>query len=127
MAIYNISDFSPNTQPKLAKERTTKRVQSVAAGLPVISANGGFAQYPNPVNPVTGNAYKGAQSEFLRSPSNQFAGFQQWLSIGRVVRKGEHGIKILMPIPTPEGERQRFMARVVFAVEQTDIAQDKGE
>jgi hypothetical protein len=130
MTAFNIMDFSPNQKPITTNETAPtndKAIKTVSAALPSISANGGIIQYPKAVNPVTGRAYNGAQSAFLVSLSNQFAGFQQWLSIGRVVRKGEHGVKILMPIPTPEGEKQRFIGRVIFSIEQTDIATVKGE
>ena len=128
MTAINIFDFAPESKPATTTAPKKAVPGSVCPTLPVSAANGeGFAVYAQPTNPVTGREYKGVQSTFLRSASNQFAGFQQWLSVGRIVRKGEHGLKILMPIPTPDGERQRFMARVVFAVEQTDVAQVKGE
>ena len=66
-----------------------------------------------------------------RPDATRVAGFQTWKSLGRFVKKGEHGIRIFAPIirnveeeengateqvPRPVG----FRAIAVFALEQTD-------
>lgn len=54
-------------------------------------------------NEVTGAEYKGknvlrligAELEHAYDDAHGWAGFRQWLSVGRVVRKGEHGTSCL--------------------------------
>jgi hypothetical protein len=63
-----------------------------------------------------------------RPSASYVAGFKKWLSMGRYVRKGEHGIPILAPIITTISnekaeEEQRlvgFKVVYVFDVSQTD-------
>lgn len=55
-----------------------------------------------PYNPYTGNQYTNNNLVLLAAytaehyTSPQWAGYQQWLKLGRVVRKGESGTRILM-------------------------------
>lgn len=64
-----------------------------------------------------------------RPDATQVAGFGKWLTLGRHVRKGEHGIAILAPMAhkvsgeTPDDDRvivSGFRAVFVFDVAQTD-------
>lgn len=67
-----------------------------------------------------------------RPDASQVAGFHKWLELGRHVRKGEHGIRILAPCVVkikaddagPDAEPQPrvvgFRAAVVFDVAQTE-------
>lgn len=48
-----------------------------------------------PYNAVTGAEYKGGNVIRL-SGAEKWATFKQWLSVGKCVRKGEHGEKILV-------------------------------
>ena len=66
---------------------------------------------------------------FQRSGVSMVGGFRQWLAAGRCVRKGEHGISILVPIgggkvETEDGDeissQVHFIAGTVFDVSQTD-------
>jgi hypothetical protein len=64
----------------------------------------------HPRNAVTGAQYGGRNIEKLRQAAYQagygrggWAGFQQWLTVGRVVRKGEHGTSCL----TVMGDRKK--------------------
>jgi len=63
-------------------------------------------------------------------------GFQQWKKSGRIVRKGEHGVLILVPSKTnsdenPEivsdGEDVRFFSATVFDISQTEIINKQNE
>lgn len=63
-----------------------------------------------------------------RPEATRVAGFQTWKSLGRHVRKGEHGIRILAPcrykVETEDGD-ERYIVRgfttaTVFDVSQTD-------
>lgn len=122
----NIFDFLPAEKRAVAPVKQARREP---AQLPVISGNGAdFVRYNQPTNPITGQEYKGAQAALMASlgSCNQFAGFKQWLSVGRVVKKGQHGIKIMMPIEGKDGDKTRFMGRTVFAIEQTEIITDQG-
>lgn len=59
--------------------------------------------------------------------ASRVAGFCTWQRMGRYVRRGEHGIRILVPIVSRDGERQQDMDRCVafrtgyvFDISQTD-------
>lgn len=59
--------------------------------------------------------------------ASRVAGFCTWQSMGRYVRRGEHGIRILVPIVYGDGERQMdrersvvFRTGYVFDISQTD-------
>jgi hypothetical protein len=65
-------------------------------------------------------------------------GFRQWINAGRVVRKGEHGAAIWVPMrprkadgeqaeTTAEGDKPAFMLGTVFDVSQTDEIQTLAE
>src|ERR1051325_6605525 len=67
---------------------------------------------------------------FQNPDATQVAGFHRWLELGRHVRKGEHGIKILAPIvgkrtQTEDADEEKphtvvhFKAVTVFDIEQT--------
>ena len=73
---------------------------------------------------------------FMQRPcASIVGGFQQWRRAGRMVRKGEHGAAIWVPVGTPrEGEQGqdtpdlddvRFVLGTVFDVSQTDAISDK--
>ena len=53
-------------------------------------------------------------------------GFQQWRRLGRMVRKGEHGLSIWIPTHAAKGEdseesdETRFLMAYVFDITQTD-------
>jgi antirestriction protein ArdC len=66
-----------------------------------------------------------------RPDATQVAGYRTWQALGRQVRRGEVGIRIIVPMPykaRPEDEqddqepavRLRFGIGAVFAIEQTD-------
>lgn len=65
-----------------------------------------------------------------RPDATRVAGFQTWKSLGRYVRKGEHGIRILAPcrykVETDDGDDRwivrGFTTATVFDVSQTDGA-----
>lgn len=126
--VSSIFDFVPEEKrPSLPSATKTVVYPSLQAG----NDGEAFQKYESPFNPVTGQFYKGKQAELLAKlgTCNQFAGFKQWLELGRVVRKGEHGLKIFMPLTAKDesgvAAGTKFMARVVFAIEQTEILQEK--
>jgi len=73
-------------------------------------------------------------SQFQGAPTI-VAGFQQWRKAGRMVRKGEHGLMIWVPIgkrkqadgadssATDSAERPGFIPGYVFDISQTDAAE----
>lgn len=126
-AAINIFDFLPEDQKPVTKALVTQEAVKPSA-LVVDFGNAEqaetFTQYPEPVNPVTGKLYNGKQAQELAllGLSNQFAGFQQWLSVGRVVRKGQKAIKIMMPLSYEDQDGKKgtkFKSRAIFAIEQT--------
>ncbi len=56
-------------------------------------------------------------------------GFQQWKKAGRIVRKGEHGFLIFVPLKTkqenseiiPDDEDVHFFTATVFDISQTEV------
>ena len=61
-------------------------------------------------------------------------GFKQWRSAGRIVRKGERGLALWVPLggaqegeDTDTEERPRFMLGTVFDVSQTDEIQAQAD
>jgi antirestriction protein ArdC len=87
-----------------------------------------------PYNPITGNQYSGENIGALISQaaergyqSMQFAGFRQWLSAGRAVKKGEKAVyaKMIMTKKNKAGKETKFPAGVaLFAIEQTQPIQE---
>lgn len=79
------------------------------------------------VNALTGREYRGKNSRFCMAAqpytSNQWAGFDQWMQLGRVVREGQKSIAICRPqkVVSKEGrEFMRYPAARVFNFEQTE-------
>ena len=74
---------------------------------------------------------KGIPCEEIRPRENVFT-FQAWKALGRFVRKGEHGVKIITFIPTTRKEEEngeqkervstRPWSTTVFHVSQTETA-----
>jgi antirestriction protein ArdC len=66
-----------------------------------------------------------------RPEATHVAGFKAWQQLGRQVRKGEHAIRIMAPMPVKERDElgQETGERVIFfrAVPVFDIAQTHGE
>lgn len=86
-----------------------------------------------PTNATTGKAYRGGNMLALMledRPSNQWATYRQWQSIGAQVRKGERGAHILVYREVEDKERtnedgtpaKRIFAKAaaVFSAEQVD-------
>lgn len=82
----------------------------------------------NPVNYVTRQPYNGKNAQTLaivatEFPTPEFLTFRQALNIGRVVRKGEHGTRILKVVRSEnvDGDvRTGLRGYYVFNVAQTD-------
>lgn len=88
---------------------------------------------PEPTNPVSGQPFhKGNLVRILTAAMDEgyrdgrWATYRQWQSIGRQVRKGEHGVPCLLPtIRKDEDGRTMVSGKprrgyTVFAYEQTD-------
>jgi antirestriction protein ArdC len=83
----------------------------------------------NPFNAVTGADYAGgnidrllnAEAENGYASEGGWAGFKQWLTVGRVVRKGEHGTPCLTVITVDDGDKESKRPRGfrVFHFDQT--------
>lgn len=89
----------------------------------------------NPVNYVTRQPYNGKNAQTLTIaaldyPTAEFLTFRQALSVGRCVRKGQHGTRILKVVRSEnaDGEtRTGLRGYTVFNIAQTDalpIAQE---
>jgi antirestriction protein ArdC len=83
-----------------------------------------------PINAITRTPYTGKNAMVLAAvgvgyPSSEWLTFRQALSIGRCVRKGEHGVGILKIVegkPDPKTGKTRKGPRgyTVFNIAQTD-------
>lgn len=87
-------------------------------------------------NETTGHQYQGGNIQLLAaaafdngySTDHGWAGFNQWKSAGRVVRKGEKGTRILMMVPKKIGEledgtdvkKMTGRTKTVFHYDQTE-------
>jgi antirestriction protein ArdC len=84
-------------------------------------------------NAVTGVAYQGGNIAKLEAaeagnnfdPGEGWAGFKQWLTAGRVVRRGEHGtacLRVLVSTDKKTGlERKTAKGFRVFHFDQTEV------
>lgn len=76
-----------------------------------------------PYNPATSDPYTGSNGPLLARTgyaSGQFATFRQWITLGRVVAKGQRAAaKIVRPRGKGDDGRTRFRKMAVFALEQT--------
>lgn len=85
-------------------------------------------------NPTTGKDFTRGNAVRLAEAmdennwsSGQFATFVQWKAAGRIVRKGEHGTKCLLPkIEKNDDGTETATGRIVrgftvFALEQTEV------
>lgn len=95
---------------------TAAEIIEAAAPDPVFTAS----DVTLPRNAVTGAEYRGGNIMRLVSAevehgygSGGWAGFKQWLSVGRVVRKGEHGTACITVIAGKEGEEGKAKGRGV--------------
>lgn len=88
-----------------------------------------------PRNAVTGTEYRGKnvarltwaeiKHDYTPAPRplpGSWAGFKQWRSIGRTVRRGEHGTACLTVVETTDGRKPRGFT--VFHYDQTDALPD---
>lgn len=59
--------------------------------------------------------------------SNEFAGFHQWITAGRIVKKGEKGTPVVFFVEkkVPDGEPVKVRkVKYVFNIEQTEPLQE---
>lgn len=93
-----------------------------------------------PINPTNQRPFqKGNAARLLEASegagyvSNEWATFVQWKSVGRSVRKGERGTKVLLPqvIKSDEGESTStgkiIRSYTVFNIEQTEPIENAAE
>lgn len=75
-----------------------------------------------PRNPVTGKTYTNKNAEFLSKITkalnwdDEYAGFKQWLEVGRKVKKGEKAITVLHPCfkKLEDGTEKVYFKRVAI-------------
>lgn len=92
--------------PVVLDESETATLERIAAS----SISESVEDLSVPYNAVTGAAYRGKNIDRLLSAEiignygpGGWAGFKQWLTVGRVVRKGEHGTACVTVIGKREG------------------------
>lgn len=86
--------------------------------------NESFANYETIIK---GFVDKGIQAEEITPRVNVFT-FHAWRALGRTVRKGEHGVKIVTIIPCEKNDREtgekvsvkKVKTTTVFHISQTD-------
>ena len=110
--------------PVSAEVEATAQRSRVARSVKLLPAE---EAHEAPYNRVTGVEYRGgnimrlmlAEAEHGWEASRGWAGFHQWISVGRVVRKGEHGTKA-MTVVTVEDGKTKPRGFVVFHYDQTE-------
>ncbi len=119
----------------MANDKTAELLAELAAGVADLQTSDGWARWLE----FQGRFYRYSFGNSLliarqRPDASQVAGFHKWLELGRHVRKGEHGIRILAPcvvkvaadeVEGSEAERRLvgFRVATVFDVTQTDGAE----
>jgi len=79
-----------------------------------------------PANPITKKEYRGNNVELLTNvtvsnkyPTNEWAGYRQWASIGRQVMKGQKATYLISVAGAEDGGRKKFRKVKVFNLAQT--------
>lgn len=122
----------PRRSPSGAATRRPKLVSAdAAAALERATTQASVANYPTI---ITGFTAKGIPESEIKPRENVFT-FKAWRALGRIVRKGEHGVKIgtMIPVGEPdetvdpetgevlvEASRTRPWTTTVFHISQTD-------
>jgi antirestriction protein ArdC len=124
-------EYGPRHQELPREERLKDALQTLEHGIDSILSSEGFASYLQTL--ARFHSYSFGNVLLIRAQrpdATRVAGYRKWLELGRQVKKGEQGIKILIPFKhkatVAEEDRENdfivkgFGVGTVFDVTQTD-------
>jgi len=114
-----------------ANEKTSAALTMIEEGLSNLGSSEDWAAYLRTQSRFHRYSFNNTLLIVMQSPeATKVAGYRAWLSLGRQVRKGEHGIKILAPAiyrakdedgePSETRQLRGFTTATVFDISQTD-------
>jgi len=114
-----------------ANEKTAAALTMIEEGLSNLGSSENWAAYLRTQSRFHRYSFNNTLLILMQAPeATKVAGYRTWLSLGRQVRKGEHGIKILAPAiyrakdedgePSETRQLRGFTTATVFDISQTD-------
>jgi antirestriction protein ArdC len=121
----------PSADQQGRDERLAGVLHTLEQGIEAILTSEGYRQYLETMSRFHGYSFNNVALIMAQKPdATHVAGFNTWRELGRFVRKGEKGMKILVPhrvkVAEPEDEQEpQYIVRgfgvgTVFDVSQTD-------
>jgi hypothetical protein len=121
-------------QRKLTPEQEAERAErkarqkELAREISAMSFSDRVRLCPGGIKTIEGRTLSPFNSAFVlkqNSEATVVGGFHQWRAVGRMVRKGQHGLAIWVPIGNRNDdgevtERTGFVGGTVFDISQTD-------
>jgi N-terminal domain of anti-restriction factor ArdC len=125
------AEYQPRHKELLPEERIRQALQTLEQGIDSILTSEGFASYLRTLSRFHSYSFGNVLLIRAQRPdATRVAGYRKWIELGRQVRKGEQGIKILVPfkhkaaVAEEAGEDavivKGFGLGTVFDVSQTD-------
>src|SRR3954453_5026039 len=123
-----MKETQPHSQPE-REERMQHVLQTLERGIETILTSEGYWQYLATMSRFHGYSFNNVALIMAQRPeATRVAGFQTWKSMDRFVKKGETGIKIMVPYKAKieqEDDDPLYVIRgfgvgTVFDVSQTD-------
>jgi N-terminal domain of anti-restriction factor ArdC len=112
-------------------ERTQEALKTLEDGIDAILTGDSFADYLRTM--ARFHSYSASNIALIRwqaPEASRVAGYRKWLELGRQVKKGEKGIKILVPhkhkIADEDGEEERFIVSSFGVGSVFDVSQTEG-
>src|SRR5438105_722822 len=88
----------PFPDAKIPDDRLTGVLQTLERGIEAILTSDGYQEYLQTMARFHGYSFNNVALIMMQKPdSTMVAGFNRWKEMGRFVRKGEKGMKILVP------------------------------
>jgi len=103
ISVYDLSsmprgEYQPRYGEQPREDRVKDAILSLEAGIDAILEGDGFAAYLKTMAKLPHYSFGNVLLIHAQHPApTMVAGYRRWQSLGRQVRKGERGIKILVP------------------------------
>jgi antirestriction protein ArdC len=120
----------PSADQQGRGDRFAGVLQTLEQGIEAILTSDGYRQYLDTMSRFHGYSFNNVALIMAQRPeATMVAGFNRWKEMGRFVRKGEKGMKILVPhkvkVATNDADEEHYSIRsfgvgMVFDVSQTD-------
>ncbi len=119
---------------KELRQRIDDHIEALAKAVDEVRASDDFRRYLDVQARFHSYSWHNCMLIFSQCPdATRVAGYRAWQKIGRQVRKGERGIRILAPCPfkreraTADGDSETVQGMFFKAVSVFDVAQTDGE